>query len=101
MPGTAMQNAIAVVGINIGRTVRAIGSPMSKSSPKRQASRAVSCSLAVSCSRVALLRPLSPQRRCRRQSAAACASMNEGTGRAVSQPDGKPAAFKVVFLQLS
>ena len=32
-----------------------------KGSPRRQASRAVSCSLAVSCSQAALLRPLSPQ----------------------------------------
>ena len=42
-------------------TVRAIGSRCPKGSPRRQASRAVSCSLAVSCSRAALLRPLSPQ----------------------------------------
>ena len=82
------QNAIAVVASILGRTVRGIGSRCPKGSPRRQASRAVSCSLAVSCSRQRCFgRSLhSICRRCRRQSAAACASMDEGTGRAVSQP---------------
>jgi hypothetical protein len=103
MPGTAMQNAIAVVGINIGKNrsrywITDVQKQPEKTSIARRKLLAGGVVLAGGAASAALH---SICRRCRRQSAAACASMDEGTGRAVSQPDGKPAAFKVVFLQLS